>query len=112
MLAGRSQLTTCAAGEQAASAVLADARTECENGFKQRFPNEGNGDCRVVAVGAVPVGMNGGYVYEATGWYDKSNGLIIGINMLRRICGTMRVHRIIALVMVLPMTRIIVLTRL
>ena len=65
-------VTMNTAGEQAASSVLADARTECESGFKARHPGEGNGDCRVVAVGAVPVGMNGGYVYEGTGWYDKS----------------------------------------
>ncbi len=45
-------VTMNASGVTAASAVLADARTECENGFKQRHPNEGNGDCRVVAVGA------------------------------------------------------------
>lgn len=36
-----------------AQAALNGARTECVNGFHQRHPGEGDGDCRVVAVGAM-----------------------------------------------------------
>lgn len=36
-----------------AQAALNGARNECVNGFHQRHPGEGDGDCRVVAVGAM-----------------------------------------------------------
>ena len=39
-------------GVTKAQAALDQARTECETGFQRRHPGEGNGDCRVVAVGA------------------------------------------------------------
>lgn len=35
-----------------AAAALADANGRCVAGFHQRHPGEGDGDCRVVAVGA------------------------------------------------------------
>lgn len=35
-----------------AAAALADANSRCIAGFHQRHPGEGDGDCRVVAVGA------------------------------------------------------------
>ena len=41
-------------GVTKAQAALDQARTECETGFLQRHPGEGDGDYRVVAVGAVP----------------------------------------------------------
>lgn len=52
-----------------AAAALKDANDRCEAGFKQRHPGEGNGDCRVVAVGAV-VGTN--KVWEGSGHYSTS----------------------------------------
>ncbi|KAB7369609.1 hypothetical protein GBB50_09995, partial [Bifidobacterium longum] len=39
-------------GVTKAQTALDQARTECETGFQRRHPGEGNGDCRVVAVGA------------------------------------------------------------
>ena len=36
-----------------AKKALNAANTECVNGFRQRHPGEGDGDCRVVAVGAM-----------------------------------------------------------
>ena len=51
-----------------AKAALNGARTECMNGFHQRHPGEGDGDCRVVAVGAMYT--NSGYWGEA---FDNSN---------------------------------------
>ena len=59
------------AGRDKAQAALDDARAECENGFKARHPNDGNGDCRVVAVGAVPTVSGSSAVYDGTGWYGK-----------------------------------------
>ena len=35
-----------------AAKALSDANAECVAGFRQRHPGEGDGDCRVVAVGA------------------------------------------------------------
>ena len=46
-------------GVTKAQAALDQARTECETGFQRRHPGEGNGDCRVVAVGAVPAVIGG-----------------------------------------------------
>ena len=65
-----------------AQAALDQARTECETGFQRRHPGEGNGDCRVVAVGAVPAVIGGNYIYNGSGvasptgtggWYDNWN---------------------------------------
>ena len=65
-----------------AQAALDHARTECETGFQRRHPGEGNGDCRVVAVGAVPAVIGGNYIYNGSGvasptgtggWYDNWN---------------------------------------
>ena len=69
-------------GVTKAQAALDQARTECETGFRQRHPGEGNGDCRVVAVGAVPAVIGGNYIYNGSGvasptgtggWYDNWN---------------------------------------
>ena len=59
-------------GVTKAQAALDQARTECETGFQQRHPGEGNGDCRVVAVGAVPIAVGGGYTYDGSGFYSPS----------------------------------------
>ena len=69
-------------GVTKAQAALDQARTECETGFQRRHPGEGNGDCRVVAVGAVPAVIGGNYIYNGSGvasptgtggWYDNWN---------------------------------------
>ena len=58
------------------------ARTECETGFQRRHSGEGSGDCRVVAVGAVPAVFGGNFIYNGSGqasptgtggWYDNWN---------------------------------------
>ena len=63
-----------------AQAALDQARTECETGFQRRHSGEGSGDCRVVAVGAVPAVFGGNFIYNGSGlasptgtggWYDK-----------------------------------------
>ena len=51
-----------------AQAALDQARTECETGFQRRHSGEGSGDCRVVAVGAVPAAFGGNYIYNGSGW--------------------------------------------
>ena len=56
-------------GESKAQAALGDANAECVAGFHRRHPGEGDGDCRVVAVGAV---ATEGVSYDGTGQYDKS----------------------------------------
>lgn len=52
-------------------AKITDARTqaynECVNGFHQRHPGEGDGDCRVVAVGA----MLGDHKYHGSSWEES-----------------------------------------
>ena len=69
-------------GVTKAQAALDQARTECETGFQRRHPGEGNGDCRVVAVGEVPAVIGGNYIYNGSGvasptgtggWYDNWN---------------------------------------
>lgn len=69
-------------GVTKAQTALDHARTECETGFQRRHPGEGNGDCRVVAVGAVPAVIGGNYIYNGSGvasptgtggWYDNWN---------------------------------------
>ena len=59
-------------GVTKAQAALDQARTECETGFRQRHPGEGDGDCRVVAVGAVPYISGRSFIYDGTGYYSPS----------------------------------------
>ena len=59
-------------GVTKAQAALDQARTECETGFRRRHPGEGDGDCRVVAVGAVPAVSGGNYIYNGSGWYSPT----------------------------------------
>ena len=62
-----------------AKAALDAANVECVNGFHQRHPGEGDGDCRVVAVGAASGNgsttsvWNGSGVYDAKIWKDNWN---------------------------------------
>ena len=51
-----------------AKAALDGAKNECVSGFHRRHPGEGDGDCRVVAVGAMY--SNSGYWGEA---FDNNN---------------------------------------
>ena len=57
--------------------ALSDANAECVAGFRQRHPGEGDGDCRVVAVGAASGNgpttsvWNGSGVYDAKIWKDN-----------------------------------------
>ena len=67
------------AGRANAQKAMDAARTQCETGFKQRHPNEGNGDCRVVAVGAV---ATNGTTYDGTGFDDDANDWRTGWNTL------------------------------
>ena len=59
--------------------ALSDANAECVAGFRQRHPGEGDGDCRVVAVGAASGNgsttsvWNGSGVYDAKIWKDNWN---------------------------------------
>ncbi|KAB8298509.1 hypothetical protein [Bifidobacterium apri] len=48
------------------TAAREQAYNECVNGFHQRHPGEGDGDCRVVAVGA----MLGDNAYHGTSWQE------------------------------------------
>ena len=60
-----------------AAKALSAANEECVAGFHQRHPGEGDGDCRVVAVGAVPGNgsttsvWNGSGIYDAKIWKDN-----------------------------------------
>ena len=60
-----------------AAKALSDANAECVAGFHQRHPGEGDGDCRVVAVGAASGNgpttsvWNGSGVYDAKIWKDN-----------------------------------------
>ena len=60
-----------------AKAALDAANVECVAGFHQRHPGEGDGDCRVVAVGAASGNgsttsvWNGSGVYDAKIWKDN-----------------------------------------
>ena len=60
-----------------AAKALSDANAECVAGFRQRHPGEGDGDCRVVAVGAASGNgsttsvWNGSGVYDAKVWKDN-----------------------------------------
>ena len=62
-----------------AKAALDAANVECVAGFHQRHPGEGDGDCRVVAVGAASGNgsttsvWNGSGVYDAKIWKDNWN---------------------------------------
>ena len=55
-----------------AAGALKDANDRCEAGFKQRHPGEGDGDCRVVAVGAVAGNGKTTSVWDGSGHYSKS----------------------------------------
>lgn len=55
-----------------AAAALADANGRCVAGFHQRHPGEGDGDCRVVAVGAVSGNGSTTGVWDGSGVYDQS----------------------------------------
>ena len=60
-----------------AAKALSAANEECVAGFRQRHPGEGDGDCRVVAVGAASGNgsttsvWNGSGVYDAKVWKDN-----------------------------------------
>ncbi len=59
-----------------AAAALKDANDRCVAGFQSRHPGEGDGDCRVVAVGAVSatdMTWNGTGMYAASVWKDNWN---------------------------------------
>ena len=62
-----------------AAAALADANSRCVAGFHQRHPGEGDGDCRVVAVGAVSGNgsttsvWNGSGIADVSIWLDNWN---------------------------------------
>ena len=56
-----------------AQAALDGAKNECVEGFHRRHPGEGDGDCRVVAVGAMY--SNSGYWGEA---FDNNNYAELG----------------------------------
>ncbi|KFI90325.1 adhesin isopeptide-forming adherence domain protein, partial [Bifidobacterium saguini DSM 23967] len=59
-------------GVTKATKALEQARTECEDGFKTRHPGEGDGECRVVAVGAVPYIDGDKFYYDGSGYYDPN----------------------------------------
>lgn len=52
------------------TAARKQAYDECVNGFHARHPGEGDGDCRVVAVGA----MLGDNAYHGTSWEESKEG--------------------------------------
>lgn len=56
-------------GQAKAQQALTDALNMCTNGFHQRHPGEGDGDCRVVAVGAAVTNQGGTWVYDGNGYY-------------------------------------------
>lgn len=66
-----------------AAAALADANSRCVAGFHQRHPGEGDGDCRVVAVGAVSGNgsttsvWNGSGIADVSIWLDNWNKYIV-----------------------------------
>lgn len=53
------------AGFEKAKGVLSTANANCVAGFKARHPGEGDGDCRLVAVGAA-INVSAGLVYDGT----------------------------------------------
>ena len=55
-----------------AKAALDAANAECVAGFHQRHPGEGDGDCRVVAVGAASGNGSTTSVWNGSGIYDVS----------------------------------------
>ena len=55
-----------------AAAALKDASDGCVSGFHKRHPGEGDGDCRVVAVGAVSGNGTTTTVWDGSGHYDES----------------------------------------
>ena len=55
-----------------AAKALSDANAECVAGFHQRHPGEGDGDCRVVAVGAASGNGSTTGVWNGSGVYAES----------------------------------------
>ena len=55
-----------------AAGALKDANDRCVAGFHQRHPGEGDGDCRVVAVGAAAGNGKTTSVWDGSGHYSKS----------------------------------------
>ena len=55
-----------------AAKALSDANAECVAGFRQRHPGEGDGDCRVVAVGAASGNGSTTGVWNGSGVYAES----------------------------------------
>ena len=71
-------------GVTKAQAALDQARTECETGFQRRHPGEGNGDCRVVAVGAVPAVIGGNSSTTGPrGFADRDRRLVRQLEQIR-----------------------------
>lgn len=73
-----SQAVNGSVGSAKVQAALTKANAECVNGFHQRHPGEGDGDCRVVAVGAMlSMGTN---VYYGTAFDNSSHAELGGKN--------------------------------
>ena len=62
-------------GSAKVQAALTRANNECVSGFRQRHPGEGDGDCRVVAVGAMLI--SGSNEYNGTA-FDNTNHAELG----------------------------------
>lgn len=62
-------------GSAKVQAALDAANTECVSGFHRRHPGEGDGDCRVVAVGAMLI--TGSNEYNGTA-FDNTNHAELG----------------------------------
>lgn len=62
-------------GSAKVQAALTKANNECVSGFRQRHPGEGDGDCRVVAVGAMLI--SGSNEYNGTA-FDNTNHAELG----------------------------------
>lgn len=62
-------------GSAKVQAALNAANTECVSGFHRRHPGEGDGDCRVVAVGAMLI--TGSNEYNGTA-FDNTNHAELG----------------------------------
>lgn len=62
-------------GSAKVQAALNAANNECVSGFHQRHPGEGDGDCRVVAVGAMLI--SGSNEYNGTA-FDNTNHAELG----------------------------------
>lgn len=65
-------------GSAKVQAALNAANTECVNGFHARHPGQGDGDCRVVAVGAMLA--TGSMVYYGTSFDNEKHADLGGKN--------------------------------